>query len=98
MYYLLNQNLRILKIGRDKFIDILRANHLLIASKLFYYITTNLHHRFRKYNNLILDLEINKPEQVWVSDITYIGKREKPCYLSLITDAYSKKIVGYNVV
>ena len=42
-------------------------------------------------------MQINKPEQVWVSDITYIGKREKPCYLSLITDAYSKKIVGYNV-
>ena len=97
LYYLLNQNLRILKIGRDKFIDILRANHLLIAPKRSYHITTNSHHRFRKYTNQILDLEINKPEQVWVSDITYIGKREKPCYLSLITDAYSKKIVGYNV-
>jgi transposase InsO family protein len=60
-------------------------------------VTTNSHHRFRKYKNQLLDLQINKPEQVWVSDITYIGKREKPCYLSLITDAYSKKIVGYNV-
>ena len=97
LYYLLNQNLRILKIGRDKFIDILRANHLLITPKRSYHITTNSHHRFRKYNNQIVDLEINKPEQVWVSDITYIGKREKPCYLSLIMDAYSKKIVGYNV-
>ena len=97
LYYLLHQDLRILKIGRDKFIDILRANHLLITPKRSYHITTNSHHRFRKYNNQIVDLEINKPEQVWVSDITYIGKREKPCYLSLITDAYSKKIVGYNV-
>ena len=42
-------------------------------------------------------MEINRPEQVWVSDITYIGKREKPCYLSLVTDAYSKKIVGYYI-
>ena len=42
-------------------------------------------------------MQISRPEQVWVSDITYIGKREKPCYLSLITDAYSKKIVDYNV-
>jgi transposase InsO family protein len=42
-------------------------------------------------------MSINRPEQVWVSDITYIGKREKPCYLSLITDAYSKKIMGYYV-
>jgi len=97
LYYLLGEDLKKLKIGRDKFIDILRANHLLIVPKRSYHITTNSHHRFRKYKNQLLDLQINKPEQVWVSDITYIGKREKPCYLSLITDAYSKKIVGYNV-
>ena len=97
LYYLLKQDLKILKTGRDKFIDILRANHLLVIPKRSYHITTNSHHRFRKYKNQLLDLQINKPEQVWVSDITYIGKREKPCYLSLITDAYSKKIVGYNV-
>ena len=97
LYYLLNKDLKTLKIGRDKFIDILRANHLLILPKCSYHITTNSHHRFRKYKNQLLDLQINKPEQVWVSDITYIGKRDKPCYLSLITDAYSKKIVGYNV-
>lgn len=97
LYYLLKNDLKMLKIGRDKFIDILRANHLLMVPKRTYHITTNSHHRFRKYRNQLLDLQINKPEQVWVSDITYIGKREKPCYLSLITDAYSKKIVGYNV-
>ena len=97
LYYLLNQDLKTLKIGRDKFINILRANHLLIIPKRSYHITTNSHHRFRKYKNQLLDLQINKPEQVWVSDITYIGKREKHCYLSLITDAYSKKIVGYNI-
>jgi len=97
LYYLLGNDLKALKIGRDKFIDILRANHLLILPKRSYHITTNSHHRFRKYKNQLLDLQINQPEQVWVSDITYIGKREKPCYLSLITDAYSKKIVGYNV-
>jgi len=97
LYYLLGNDLKTLKIGRDKFIDILRANHLLILPKRSYHITTNSHHRFRKYKNQLLDLQINQPEQVWVSDITYIGKREKPCYLSLITDVYSKKIVGYNV-
>ena len=97
LYYLLGNDLKTLKIGRDKFIDILRANHLLILPKRSYHVTTNSHHRFRKYKNQLLDLQINQPEQVWVSDITYIGKREKPCYLSLITDAYSKKIVGYNV-
>jgi len=97
LYHLLSDKLQLIKIGRDKFFDILRANHLLIQPKRSYHITTNSHHRFRKHKNQLLDLQINKPEQVWVSDITYIGKREKPCYLSLITDAYSKKIVGYNV-
>jgi putative transposase len=97
LYYLLFDKLRQLKIGRDKFFDILRANHLLIQPKRSYHVTTNSHHRFRKHRNLILDTVINRPEQVWVSDITYIGKREKPCYLSLVTDAYSKKIMGHYV-
>lgn len=97
LYFLLGKQLTELKIGRDKFLDILRANHLLIIPKRCYHVTTNSHHRFRKHPNYVLDLEINRPEQVWVSDITYIGKRNNPFYLSLITDAYSKKIVGYNV-
>ncbi|MBP2283614.1 transposase InsO family protein [Flavobacterium sp. CG_23.5] len=97
LYFLLNNELKQLKIGRDKFINILRANHLLITPKRSYHITTNSHHRFRKHQNQILELQIQRPEQVWVSDITYIGKRESPRYLSLVTDAYSKKIMGYNV-
>ena len=97
LYFLLNSDLKQLKIGRDKFINILRANHLLIIPKRSYHITTNSHHRFRKHQNQILELQIQRPEQVWVSDITYIGKRENPCYLSLVTDAYSKKIMGFNV-
>jgi putative transposase len=97
LYLLLVDKLRLLKIGRDKFFDILRVNHLLIQPNRSYHVTTNSHHRFRKHQNLILGLSINRPEQVWVSDITYIGKREKPCYLSLVTDAYSKKIMGYYV-
>lgn len=86
-----------MKIGRDKFFAILKANHLLIKPKRSYQVTTWSHHRFRKHPNLIKEMEINQSEQVWVADITYIGKRDKPCYLSLITDAYSKVIVGYNV-
>ena len=97
LYYLLSDKLELMKIGRDKFFEILRANRLLIQPKRSYHLTTNSHHRFRKHENLILDIEINRPEQVWVSDITYIGKRDNPCYLSLITDAYSKKIMGYYV-
>jgi putative transposase len=97
LYHILNLKLKSLKVGRDKFFSILKANHLLIKPKRSYHVTTWSHHRFRKHPNLIKELDINRPEQVWVSDITYIGKREKPCYLSLITDAYSKKIVGYEV-
>ena len=97
LYYLLVDKLQALKIGRDKFFAILRANHLLIEARRSYHVTTDSHHRFRKHKNLILEMPITRPEQVWVSDITYIGKREKPCYLSLVTDAYSKKIMGYHV-
>ena len=71
------EKLKPMKVGRDKLFNILRANHLLIQSKRSYHITTNSHHRFRKHQNQILDLEINRPNQVWVSDITYIGKRDK---------------------
>jgi putative transposase len=65
LYYLLSDRLNAMKVGRDKFFDILRANHLLIQPKRSYHVTTNSHHRFRKHSNLILDLEINRPEQVW---------------------------------
>ena len=95
--FMLKKPLKSLKVGRDKFFDILRANHLLIIPKRSCHITTNSHHRFRKHKNLILDYQINKPNQVWVADITYIGNRANPTYLSLITDAYSKKIVGHHV-
>jgi transposase InsO family protein len=54
-------------------------------------------HRFKKHDNLLINITIERPNQVWVADITYIGKRTNPIYLSLITDAYSKKIVGYYV-
>jgi transposase InsO family protein len=97
LYYLLSQSLRSLKIGRDKFFAILKAYHLLIKPKRSYHITTNSYHRFKKHKNLIDGMRINRPEQVWVSDITYIGKRSKPCYLSLVTDAYSKQIMGYSI-
>ena len=97
LYFMLKEPLKSLSIGRDRFFDILRANHLLIVPKRSYHVTTNSHHRFRKHQNMILDYQITKPNQVWVADITYIGNRKNPSYLSLITDAYSKKIVGHHV-
>jgi len=97
LYYLLKDELDSLGIGRDKLFSILKANHMLIQPKRSYHITTNSHHRFRKHKNLIENLEIVRPEQVWVADITYVGNRNNPMYLALVTDAYSKKIKGYNV-
>jgi len=97
LYYLLQSSLQELGIGRDKLFSILKANHMLIKPKRNYHITTNSYHRFGKHKNLIEHLEIVRPEQVWVADITYIGNRQNPMYLALVTDAYSKKIKGYNV-
>jgi len=94
---MLQKDLLLLNVGRDKLFRILRANHMLIKPKRSYHITTDSHHRFRKHKNLVNTMEIDKPEKVWVSDITYVGKRDNPSYLALITDAYSKKIVGYHV-
>ena len=97
LYHILKIPLQNLGVGRDRLFAILKANHMLIKAKRSYHITTNSHHRFRKHNNLIEDLSINRPEQVWVADITYIGNRQNPMYLSLVTDAYSKRIMGYYV-
>ena len=97
LYYILEKELKSLKVGRDKLFRILKANHMLIKAKKSYHITTDSHHRFRKHKNIVCNIEIVRPEQVWVSDITYIGNRANPSYLALITDAYSKKIMGYNV-
>jgi putative transposase len=61
-YHILMNDLKSMKIRRDKLFDVLRlrANHLLIQPKRSYHVTTNSHHRFRKHQNLTLDLEINR--------------------------------------
>lgn len=97
LYDLLKNELKALGVGRDKLFRILRANNLLIKPTRSYHITTDSHHRFKKHKNITGSLEVVRPEQVWVSDITYVGTRANPSYLALITDAYSKKIMGYNV-
>lgn len=97
LYHLLKKEFQRLKIGRDKLFKILRSNNLLIKPKRQYHITTNSFHRFKKHKNKIEKLLINRPEQVVVSDITYLGTRSNPMYLALVTDAYSKKVLGYNV-
>lgn len=97
IYHILEASLQSLHVGRDKLFSILKANGMLIKPKRNYRITTNSHHRFRKHKNLIENIVPEHPEQVWVSDITYIGGRDRNCFLALVTDAYSKKIMGYDV-
>ena len=86
-----------LKIGRDTLFNILRKHNMLTLRKKYSSKTTNSLHRFYKYNNIIKDVEVTKPNQVWASDITYIRTVKGFCYLALITDVYSRKIVGYNL-
>lgn len=86
-----------IKMGRDRLFDILSANCLLIRRKKKQTITTNSFHRFKKYSNLIKDFVPIKPNQLWVSDITYWKIETGFVYISFITDAYSRKIVGYHL-
>jgi transposase InsO family protein len=86
-----------LKIGRDQLFRILRENELLVRRKKYSSKTTNSYHRFYKYNNIIKNLKINRSNQVWASDITYIRTINGFCYLALITDMHSRKIVGYDL-
>lgn len=84
-----------LKVGRDKLFEWMREYGLLIKPRKRYVQTTMSKHWMRKYPNLMKDALVNRPEQVWVSDITYIRTEEGNCYLNMITDAYSRKIMGY---
>jgi len=86
-----------IKVGRDKLFDILRHNNMLVKRKRATCKTTNSYHRFHKYNNLVKDMTVTAPNQVWVADITYIRTLNGFCYLVLITDMFSRKIVGFDV-
>ena len=86
-----------LKIGRDALFRVLREEGLLIKRKRKYAVTTNSRHKLRTFDNLIKEKEVSHAEDVFVSDITYISTAEGFCYLSIVGDAYSKKIMGYHV-
>lgn len=86
-----------LKVGRDRLFDILRMNDMLVKPKKITFKTTNSYHHFYKYSNLVKDMNVTARNQVWVSDITYIRTVKGFCYLALITDLYSRKIVGYDI-
>lgn len=90
-----------IKLGRDRLFDVLRAARLLVVPHRVYHKTTQSHHRFRRHPNLLKpgpdQVVPTGPEQVWVADITYLPTAGAFVYLSLITDAFSRKIVGHHV-
>lgn len=86
-----------IKMGRDALFNLLANNNLLVKRRKRGIHTTNSNHWFRKYRNLIKDFTPSQSNELWVSDITYWKTNERVYYISLITDAYSHKIVGYQV-
>ncbi len=85
-------------VGRDYLFSLLKQHRLLVKTKRAYHRTTDSHHRFYCHPNRIKDgFKPERPEELWVADITYLPTCEGNSYVSLITDAYSRKIVGYSV-
>ena len=82
--------------GRDKFMNLLRRHGLMQRLRKSR-STTNSNHRYHKWKNLIKGFVPTHADQLWVSDITYIELKGGCCYLHLVTDAYSKKIIGWNL-
>lgn len=86
-----------IKIGRDKLYDLLKVHGLLLRNRKRRPRTTDSNHRFRKYPNLIREIALTKANMLWVCDITYISTSRGFAYLSLVTDAYSHKIIGHSL-
>jgi transposase InsO family protein len=84
-------------LGRDKLFALLRRRGLLIKRQRKYAVTTNSRHRFRKYSNELKDFTALRPHKAWVADMTFIRTREGFTHLFLLTDVYSRKIVGWHL-
>lgn len=99
LHMLLSADLQLegIRLGRDRFFDVLRNQELLLERLPKAPRTTNSQHTLPVFTNLIKGIKLTGPNQVWVSDITYIRTGEDFAYLSLITDKYSRKIVGYHL-
>jgi transposase InsO family protein len=98
LHYMLKDKLRAheIKMGRDALYELLGEHGYLIRYRRRKPYTTNSNHHYKKYPNLIRNIKyLTHAGQLWVSDITYIRLKEKFCYLSIVTDAYSHKIIGY---
>lgn len=97
LYSMFYKTFRGLKIGRDKLFDLLRRRGLLIHCKRRSIGTTHWWHSLRRYANLVREFTPKQPNELWVSDMTYIPVKDGFAYASFVTDAFSRKIVGYHV-
>lgn len=99
LYHLLREdfNREGIAVGRDKLFTLLRQDNLLIGKRKRFTKTTNSHHWMRKHPDMVKDLVVKRPEELWVADITYVAIETGYAYLHLVTDAYSKQIMGYFV-
>lgn len=87
-----------ISIGRDRLFEVLRESDLLLEPLPAQFpCTTQSYHNLPKFENLVKDVELTGPNEVWVSDLSYLRTVEGPLYLALVTDKYSRKIVGYHV-
>ena len=85
------------QVGRDELYRLLRAHDLMVKHEKRRVVTTDSSGWFRQFPNLVKGLEIKRPNQVWVSDITYVDTLSGFVFLSLVTDAYSRRIMGWFV-
>lgn len=97
LYDLYHAVFRRLKIGRDKLFELLRRKKLLVRRRRRSIGTTIWWHTLRRYANLVRGLKPERPNQLWVSDMTYIPVGRGFAYASIVTDAFSRKIVGYHL-
>lgn len=99
LHYLIKEDLLQLglKFGRDKLFELMRMYGLQIRPRKRYTQTTMSKHWLRKWPNIVKGKAVQQPDEVWVSDITYIKTEHGNCYLNMITDAFSRKILGYAV-
>ena len=99
LHYLIKDDLHQqgLKCGRDKLFALMRYYGLQIKPRRRYIQTTMSKHWLRKWPNIVKGKIVNDPDEIWVSDITYLKTEQGNCYLNMITDAYSRKVIGYAI-
>ena len=99
IYHLIKEDLReqLLKFGRDKLLGLIQLYGLQIKPHKRFTLTIMSRHWLKKWPNIIRGKTVRQQDEVWFSDITYTKTEDENCFLNIITDAYSRRIMGYTV-